>query len=138
MLCKKLFSLVRHNSFSFLCHKLIFNILYDKHIIYHSSLLLMTSSAKELICLCCKTGNFYSEHTLNIHFNSESCQNFPLWAFSSKSTKRKCTFGSNSKFASSILDNINKHHHYGLSLNVHCLSINPSLSQLASLPLNQR
>ena len=98
----------------------------------------MASCAKQLICPRCKTGNFYSERALNIQFNSESCQNLSLWAFSSKSTKRKCTFGSNSKFASSILDNINKRHHSGSSQNVHCLSVNPSLSQLASLPSNQR
>ena len=63
--------------------------------------------------------------------------NLSLWAFSAKSTKQKCTFGSNAKFASSILDNINKRHHSGLSLNIHCLYVNPSLSLLASLPLDQ-
>ena len=114
---------MRHNSFSFLCHKSIFNIIYNRHIIYHSSFLIMASSAKQLICPRCKTGNFNSERALNIHFNfnSESCQNLSLWAFSSKSTKQKFTFGSNLKFASSILDNINKRHHSGLSRNVSCL-----------------
>ena len=56
----------------------------------------------------------------------------------SKSTIQKCTFGSNAKFASSIFDNINERHHSGLSRNAQCLSINPSLSHLASLPLDQR
>jgi hypothetical protein len=32
---------------------------------------------------------------------------------------------------------MNKRHHSGLSHNVHCLSVNPSLSQLSSLPSNQ-
>ncbi len=57
--------------------------------------------------------------------------------FTSKSTKRKSTFGSNTKFSSSILDNMNKRHHSGLSCNVHCLSVNPSLSQLSSSPSDQ-
>ena len=52
--------------------------------------------------------------------------------------KTKCKFGSNAKFASSILDNISNCHISGLSLNVQCLSVNPSLSNLASLPLDQR
>ncbi len=33
---------------------------------------------------------------------------------------------------------MNKRHHSGLSCNVHCLSVNPSLSQLSSLPSDQR
>ncbi len=98
----------------------------------------MASSAKQLICPRCKTGNFNSEHALNIHLNSESCQNLSLWGFTSKSAKRKSTFGSYSKFASSPLDNMNKRHHSGLSGNVHCLSVNPSLAQLSSLPSDQR
>ncbi len=32
---------------------------------------------------------------------------------------------------------MNKRHHSGLSCNVHCLSVNPSLSQLSSLPSDQ-
>ena len=99
------FSFVRHNSFSFWCQKLVFNI--NQHIIYHSSFFIMASCAKQLIFPCCKTGNFNSERALNIHFYFESCQNLSLWAFSSKSTKRKCTLGSNLKFALLILDNIN-------------------------------
>jgi hypothetical protein len=98
----------------------------------------MASSAKQLICPRCKTGNFNSDRALTVHLNSESCRKLSLWGFTSKSTKRKSTFGSYSKFASSILDNMNKRHHSGLSRNVHCLSVNPSLSQLSSLPSDQR
>ena len=32
---------------------------------------------------------------------------------------------------------MNKRHHSGLSRSVHCLSVNPSLSQLSSLPSDQ-
>ncbi len=32
---------------------------------------------------------------------------------------------------------MNKRHHSGLSRNVHCLSVNPSLSILSSLPSDQ-
>jgi len=60
-----------------------------------------------------------------------------LWGLTSKGTKRQSTFGSNTKFASSILDNMNKRHHFVLSRNVNCLSVNPSLSQLSSLPSDQ-
>ena len=97
----------------------------------------MASSAKQLICPRCKTGNFNSERALNIHFNSESCRNLSLWRLTSNGTKRKSSFGSNTKFASSILDSMNKRHHSGLSRNVHCLSTNPTLSQLSSLPSDQ-
>ena len=97
----------------------------------------MATSVKELICPRCKTGNWFSQRALTVHLNSELCQNLSLWRFSTNSAKRKSTFGSNSKFASSILDNMNKRHHSGLSRNVHCLSVNPSLSQLSSLPFDQ-
>jgi hypothetical protein len=97
----------------------------------------MASSAKQLICPRYKTGNFNSERALNIHFNSESCQNLSLWGLTSNGTKCQSTFGSDTKFASSILDNMNKRHHSGLSRNVHCLSVNPSLAQLSSLPSDQ-
>jgi hypothetical protein len=43
----------------------------------------------------------------------------------------------NAKFASSILEKISKCHHSQLSRNVQCLSINPSLSHLASLSSDQ-
>ncbi len=97
----------------------------------------MAFSAKQLICPRCKTGNFNSDRALTFHLNSESCRKLSLWGFTSKSTKRKSTFGSYSKFASSILDNMKKRHRFGLSCNVHCLSTNPTLSQLSSLPSNQ-
>jgi hypothetical protein len=97
----------------------------------------MASSAKQVICPRCKKGNFNSDRALNIHFNSESCRKLSLWGLTSKSTKRKSKFEINTKFISSILDNINKRHHYGLSRNVHCLSVDLSLSQLSSLPSDQ-
>ncbi len=97
----------------------------------------MAFSAKQLICPRCKTGNFNSDRALTVHLNSESCRKLSLWGFTSKRTKRKSTFGSYYKFASSILDNINKCHHSGLSRNVHCFYVNPSLSQLSSLPSDQ-
>jgi len=126
---------VRHKSFSFWCHKLIEHI--SQPIISLSSFFIMASSAKQLICPHCKTKNFNSDRALTVHLNSESCRKLSLWEFTSKSTKRKSSFGSNTKFASSILDSMNKRHHSGLSLNVHCLSTNPTLSQLSSLPSDQ-
>ena len=82
--------------------------------------------------------NFFPQRALSVHLNSDSCHNLSLWGFTSKSTKHKSTFGSNAKVSSSILDKIKKHHHSGLSRNVHCLSINPSLLHLSSLPSDQR
>jgi len=98
----------------------------------------MASSSKQLICPRCKTGNFNSDRALTVHLNPKSCRNLSLWGLTSKGTKRQSTLGSTAKFASSILENINKRHHSGMSRNVHCLSVNPSLSQLSSLPSDQR
>ena len=57
----------------------------DKHIIYHSSILIMASSVEELICPRYKT-HFFSKRALTVHLNSESCRNLSLWGLTSKST----------------------------------------------------